>query len=118
MRNYKDLKIYYKAHDLAKNIYELANEFPKHEQYNITSQIRRASLSIPTNIVEGSSRDSNKEFVHFLNIAIGSLSETEYLTFFSYDIGYISQSQFEKATSLITELRKMLIVIKSKSKNL
>ena len=77
-RDYKNLQIWQKADQLAKDIYLLTKSFPKSESFNLTSQLQRASLSIPTNIVEGFYR-GRKEFVRFLIIAIGSLKEAEYL---------------------------------------
>ncbi|BCB96592.1 hypothetical protein JZK55_17420 [Dissulfurispira thermophila] len=75
MANYKNLIVWQKAHQLALMVYRLIESFPRHEQYALTSQIRRAVLSIPTNIVEGYNRKSKKEFIHFIDIALGSIAE-------------------------------------------
>ena len=77
LRNHKDLKVWEKSIDLAEEIYKITKNFPKEELYGITSQIRRAAVSISANIAEGAARNSNKEFIQFLYIALGSLSELE-----------------------------------------
>ena len=79
MANYRDLIVFQKADELAFQIYKLTEKFPKSEMFGLTSQIRRATLSIPTNIVEGYARKSKKELAQFIGIALGSHAETEYL---------------------------------------
>lgn len=76
-KQYKKLLVWEKANELACKIYQETKQFPKEELYGITSQLRRAAVSIPTNIVEGSGRQNRKEFKQFVNIALGSLAETE-----------------------------------------
>ena len=88
MARYRDLIIFQKADKLAYEIYKLTQSFPKNEMFGLTSQLRRAALSIPTNIVEGHARKSKKEFRQFINISLGSLAETEYLFNFSKRLGY------------------------------
>jgi len=88
MARYRDLIIFQKADKLAYEIYSLTLLFPKNEIFGLTSQLRRAALSIPTNIVEGHARKSKKEFRQFINISLGSLAETEYLFNFSKRLGY------------------------------
>ncbi len=87
---YKRLFVWQKSNELAKAVYLETRGFPKEEVYGITSQIRRAALSIPTNIVEGYSRKADKQLKHFLLIALSSLAETEYLLDFSQEIGYLT----------------------------
>ena len=77
MKTHKDLDVWNKAMDFAEKIYSLTTQFPKEEQYGLVSQIRRSAISIPSNIAEGAARNSNKEFMQFLYIAMGSLSEIE-----------------------------------------
>ncbi len=89
MRDFKKYDIWQLSHLLTLDIYKLTSEFPKEEIYNLTSQIRRASSSIPTNISEGCGRNSDKEFNQFLNIALGSANETEYLLILSRDLQYL-----------------------------
>ncbi len=78
MQNYKDLKVWEKVHLLALEIYRASKSFPKEERFNIMSQIRRASISIPTNIAEGCGKFTRKDFGNFLQIALGSANEVEY----------------------------------------
>jgi len=111
MRNFKKYDIWQISHDLTLKIYTISSTFPKDEIYGLTSQIRRASTSIPTNISEGCGRNSDKEFNQFLNIALGSASEVEYLLILSKDLQYIS---YELHSELEMEINK----IKSKIYNL
>jgi four helix bundle protein len=78
MKDFRQLKVWEKSHQLALAVYKITKEFPKEELYGLTSQIRRASMSIPTTIAEGCGRNTNKEFARFLQIAMGFASETEY----------------------------------------
>src|SRR5688500_19694656 len=85
MKDFRQLKVWEKAHQVALAIYKATKEFPKEELYGLTSQIRRASMSIPTNISEGCGRNTDAEFARFLQIAMGSASETEYQLLLSHD---------------------------------
>lgn len=111
MRDFKKYDIWQLSHELTLEIYRITNLFPKEEMYGITSQIRRASSSIPTNISEGCGRNSDAEFNQFLNIALGSALETEYLLILSKDLKYIDESVF-------VNLEKKVNIIKSKIYNL
>ena len=79
MRDFRKLKVWENAHQNTLDIYKLTQKFPSEEKFGLISQIRRAAVSVPTNIVEGSSRRTEKDFAHFLQISIGSSSEVEYL---------------------------------------
>ncbi len=117
MQDFKKLTVWNIAHELVLDIYEMTKSFPKDELYGLTSQIRRAAISIPTNIAEGSSRGSNKDFNRFLQISIGSASELEYLILLAKDLNYISG---DKSTTLIEKVistRKMLITLSKKLKD-
>lgn len=116
MRNFRNYQVWKKAHQFSIDIYKVTKQFPKEEMFGLISQLRRASLSIPTNIVEGTGRNSEKEFANFLNIAAGSAAEVEYLIEFSRDIGYIEEEQFKILNITIVEIRKMLNVLHSKVK--
>jgi len=107
MAKYKDLIVFQKADELAFQIYRLTESFPKSEMYGMTSQIRRAALSVPTNIVEGYARKSKKELAQFINIALGSLAETEYLLDFSKRLGYNKSGGCE-IENLMEEVGKLL----------
>jgi len=107
-KGYKSLKIWQKAHDLFMNIYSVTKTFPKEELYGITSQIRRSSLSVALNIVEGHASNSKKEFLSFLNIANRSLVETEYLLEVSRDLVFINNKDYEGLESKRKEVAIML----------
>lgn len=106
MARYRDLIIFQKADKLAYEIYKLSKSFPKNEMFGLTSQLRRAALSIPTNIVEGHARRSKKEFRQFINISLGSLAETEYLFNFSKRLGYHTESS--ETENLLNEVGRVL----------
>jgi four helix bundle protein len=108
MANYRNLIVWQKAHHLALSIYKITEKFPKDEKYGLTLQIRRSALSVPTNIVEGYSRKSKREFAHFIDISLGSLAEIEYLLEFSLDLGYIDEINFKELEELIEEVGKLL----------
>ena len=107
MANYRKLDTWRKADELAHLIYDLTDKFPRKEEYRLTSQLRRAALSIPTNIVEGCNRKSKKELYHFLDISLGSLAEVEYLIEFSKKRSYL-ETELDHLEALISELGKML----------
>lgn len=106
MAKYKNLIVWQKANDLALMVYKLTDDFPQ-EMFGLTNQIRRAVLSIPVNIVEGYGRRSKQELSRFIDIARGSLAETEYLLEFSQQVGYINQD-ISNIKSLIEEVGKLL----------
>lgn len=106
--NYKELIVWQKADELAIQIYKMSKHFPKDELYGLTSQIRRAALSIPTNIVEGYARKGDKELARFVNIAIGSLAETEYLLDFCNRLGYLDEKEYARIEYLRSEVGKLL----------
>ncbi|MEE4001385.1 four helix bundle protein [Tenacibaculum sp. FZY0031] len=116
MRNYRKFEVWKKSHELALKVYKLTKGFPKEEIYGITSQLRRASLSVPTNIVEGVSRNTEKEFAHFVNIASGSSTEVEYLLEFASELNYLSYKDHENLNKEIVSVRKMLNVLYRKLK--
>ena len=88
MRTHKDLEIWQKGIELVEKIYKLSSSFPKEESYGIISQMRRSVVSFPTNIAEGAARFSKKEFIQFVYISLGTLSELETLTIISLRLGY------------------------------
>ncbi len=109
MQNYKDLIVWQKAHENVLLIYSLTKGFPNQEQFGITSQIRRAAVSIPTNIAEGTGKSSKKDFANYLQSALGSTQEVEYLLLLSNELGYINKDQYLKINSLTNEVKAMLI---------
>jgi four helix bundle protein len=96
MRDYTKIDAWRLADDLTVAIYEQTRSFPKDELYGLTSQIRRASYSVPANIVEGSSRESRRDYLHFLYISRGSLSETQYFTHLAKRLGYLTEADAER----------------------
>ena len=108
MRNFKELVIWQRSHQLVLNIYQLTSIFPKDELFGITSQLRRASVSIPNNIAEGCGRDSNPDFNRFLIISMGSASEVEYLLLLSKDLGFLEFDKYNELNIELIEIKKML----------
>jgi four helix bundle protein len=96
MRDYTKIEAWRLADDLTVAVYERTRSFPKEEVYGLTSQLRRASYSVPANIVEGSSRESKKDYLHFLYIARGSLSETQYFIHLARRLGYLLPEEADK----------------------
>jgi len=89
MQNYKDLKVWEKAHHFTLEVYKVSATFPKTETYGLTNQLRRASSSIPANIAEGCGKNSKLDFANFLNISLGSSNEAEYFLLLSRDLNYV-----------------------------
>ncbi len=103
MRNYKNIKTWQRADQLAISVYKATKEFPKEELYGITSQLRRAAISVPTNIAEGATREHKKEYRQFLYIARGSLAETEYLLHLSCELGFLTEAQYKELETIRVE---------------
>src|SRR6476620_170294 len=103
MRDYSKIEAWKLADDLTVAVYEQTRSFPKDEIYGLTSQLRRASYSVPANIVEGSSREGKKDYLHFLYIARGSLSETQYFIHLARRLGYLSA---QEAEALIGQIKQ------------
>jgi four helix bundle protein len=114
MHNYKEMKIWQKSRTLVKAVYEISKSLPKEELYALTSQIRRAAISIPANIAEGAGRGTDRDFRHFLDISRGSLFELETLLICSYDLGYISEENLNPIFENINEIIKMMISFQSR----
>ena len=108
MKDFRELKVWEKAHQLTLLVYKSTAAFPQDERYGLTSQIRRASISIPTNIAEGCGRGSDADFAHFLQIAMGSACETEYQLLLSYDLGYLPQEAYCALRDGLLEVKRMI----------
>ena len=102
------LIVWQKAHDLVLKIYEATQGFPKEELFGLTSQIRRAAVSVPSNIVEGKARGSAREFRRFLLMARGSLEETKYQVFLARDLNYIDERSYKKVRKNMDEVGRLL----------
>ena len=108
MRDYQQLEFWQKSHQLTLRIYKSTSTFPKEEMYGIISQMRRSCSSIPTNIAEGSGRNSNAELKRFLIIAAGSSSELHYQLILSKDLNYLSEQLYKELTDDLIQIRKMI----------
>jgi|SRR5579862_3008256 len=114
MQRFVDLKVWQRSNALVLQVYRMTKSFPPEERYGLTSQIRRSSLSVPTNIAEGSKRLTNSEYARFLNIAEGLLAETEYLLMVSRDLGYLPASTTKPLLLESDEIAKMLHALRIK----
>ncbi len=108
MLDYRKLKVWQKAHEFALEIYKISSAFPQNEIYGLVSQMKRAAVSIPSNISEGCGRLGNGELKQFLSVSMGSANEIEYQLFLACDLGYVSQNDYKRLNSDIKEIRKML----------
>lgn len=106
-KRYKRLKVWEKAHELCLEVYKATKKFPKSEQFALVSQMRRASVSVPANTIEGQAR-TKKEFLRFLIIANGSLSELEYFLELSLELGYINKKEYERIETVRYETGMLL----------
>ena len=116
MKDFRSLKVWEKAHLLTLKIYKVTEKFPREELYGLTSQIRRACVSIPTNIAEGCVRSSDADFSRFLYIALSSTSELEYLMMLAMDLNFIKGELHTELNNEINEIKKMLISMIQKLK--
>jgi four helix bundle protein len=114
MQNYKDLKVWEKAHEFTLKIYETTKAFPKEEIYSLTNQVRRAASSIPANIAEGCGKKTQLDFANFLNIALGSSNEAEYYLILSKDLRYLTVENYDELFKLINDIKAMLIALIAK----
>jgi four helix bundle protein len=108
MRNHKKLRAFELADELAVSIYKVTKTFPREEQFGLTSQLRRAAVSVPSNIVEGCARRSEGDFLHFLDIAYGSSKEVEYQIVLAQKLGYLSPAEFSALNDQCTETARVL----------
>jgi len=106
--SYRDLLVWKKAIELAKHLYHTTKSFPTSECYGLTSQIRRAAVSVASNIAEGQARGGTKEFIHFLYIAKGSLAELDTQSIISFELGYLTADINQKIFDDIAELQRMI----------
>ncbi len=110
MRDYKKLDVWKKAHEQYMFIRKyIAVKLPKEERFELTSQLLRASLSVPLNIVEGCGRFTDKDFAHFLDNSLGSINETDYCCFAAFELKYISEEDYIIVNKIVNEVRAMLI---------
>jgi four helix bundle protein len=108
MKNFRDLNVWKKAHALALLVYHSTTAFPRQEMFGLTSQIRRCSVSIPSNIAEGCGRRGNGEFHRFLDIAMGSASELEYQLLLAHELGLLETDNYKRLSGANLEVKRML----------
>lgn len=114
VRSYRDLIVWQKAMDLVRAIYGLTMNFPADERFGLIPQVRRAAVSVPSNIAEGQARHTSREFVQFISHAEGSLAEVDTQLTLSNQLGFCSASQTAETFSLIEEIRKMLMSLRGR----
>ena len=114
IRSYQDLIVWQKSMLLVEIIYKATQCFPKHELYGLTNQVRRAAVSVPSNIAEGQARQSTAEFRNFISIAQGSKAEVETQIMIAHRLNYINKTNMNLILSLCTEISKMLGSLKQK----
>jgi four helix bundle protein len=107
IKGHRDLDVWKKSLDLVEDLYKCTKEFPKEEMYSLTSQVRRAVISIPSNIAEGAARNSKKEFIQFLHIALGSVAELETQLIISSRLGYLKEPA--EYQNRLDEIKRMLL---------
>jgi four helix bundle protein len=108
MKDFRNLKVWERAHKLTLLIYKLTKDFPKDKSYGLTNQMRRSSSSILTNIAKGCGRDSQAELNRFFKLAIGSSSELEYQLILAHDLNYINEKAYQDIVSELSEFRRTL----------
>lgn len=108
MRDYKNIKAYKLADEMVLDIYKVTKNFPKEEQYGLTSQLRRTAMSVPTNIAEGASRKNKPDYLHFLYIARASIAEVEYLLHLANKLEYLNNNEFKKIKKQREETAKTM----------
>lgn len=108
MKDYRQLEIWQRSHQLALEIYRATKSFPKDELFGVTSQMRRAAASIPANIAEGCGRDSEAELKRFLDIAHGSASELDYFVLLTHELGYIAVETHAPLAEELAQLKRMI----------
>ncbi len=114
MHNFKQLRIWQDSIDLVENIYLETKSFPKNEEYGLTSQMRRCSVSVPSNIAEGSGRGSDKDFKRFLSISLSSSFELETQLIIANRLGFVESGNFENSIEKIRKLQKMIFSFRKK----
>ena len=108
MKDFRELKVWEKAHLLVLAVYKATEGFPRQELYSLTNQIQRAAVSIPANIAEGCGKSGDVDFARYLQIAMGSSSELEYLLLLAKDLNYLPEEIYQALSSQLIETRKML----------
>lgn len=116
MQNFRDLKVWQKAHETALAIYRASASFPTDEQFGLTSQLRRAAVSVPANIAEGTLRSSDADFARFLHIALGSAGEVDYYLLLARDLKFIDPDKHSTLDASLQEVKRMLAALVTRVK--
>ena len=116
MQDFRKLKVWEKAHALALATYRSSQHFPREEAFGLTSQVRRAAVSIPANIAEGCGRTGGREFSRFLSMALGSASEVDYHFLLAHDLGLLTDADFERLSADVAEVKRMLASLAQKAR--
>jgi len=114
MKDFRDFKVWEKAHELVIETYRFTSLFPKHEMFGLVSQMRRCVSSVPANIAEGSGRLGNSELHRFLQIACGSANEFEYHLLLAKDLGYLPEIEYLALDKRLAEMKRMLVALTRK----
>lgn len=117
MRTHEKLEVWKKSVDFVVEIYKQTNSFPSDEKFGLISQIRRASVSIPSNIAEGAARNSEKEFIYFLSNAQGSTSEVETQILISFRLGFIDEKNYLELSAKLDEIGRMITGLRNHLRN-
>ncbi len=111
MQDFRQLKVWQKSHQLVLDVYRATRGFPKEEMYGLTSQVRRAATSVPSNLAEGCGRPGDGDFCRFTGMAMGSASEAEYQLLLARDLGYLPTEQYEPLDVRAQEVKRMLTAL-------
>ncbi|MBU1100299.1 MAG: four helix bundle protein [Bacteroidetes bacterium] len=114
MHNFKELKVWQRSRELVKKIYDISSKFPDHEKFVLVSQIRRAVISLPSNIAEGCGSNSDKEFNRYLGIAMSSSYELETQLYLAFDLQYLFKNELDSTIEELNEIQRMLVGLKKK----
>jgi four helix bundle protein len=114
VQSFRELKVWQRSHAFVLAVYRLSEAFPSQERFGVVSQLRRAAVSVPTNIAEGSKRRTSQDYARFLNLAEASLAETEYLLMLCRDLGYIASELTEPLLVEASEISRMLYALRGK----
>jgi len=108
MRDFRELKVWQKAHQLVLDVYRRSIHFPSDERFGLTAHLRKSATSVPSNIAEGCGRDTDKELARFLDMAAGSTNELDYQLLLAHDLGYLPSDDHRHLTNQAAEVRRML----------
>lgn len=108
MKDFRDLKVWHKSHQLALHLYKATAAFPSEERFGLTAQLRRAAVSIPANIAEGCGRKTDRDLGRFLQVSMGSASEVEYALLLSHELGFLDSAVYQDLDERTREVKRML----------